>query len=80
MPTIKTLLVPVMASLLFAAPVLAQSAAIDVNADGMYSFPELQAAAPELTEDDFAALDSNGDGLLDSEEIAAGEASGVLPR
>ena len=75
----KTLLAPA-AALLLALPAFAQSADIDINADGMYSFPEVQAAAPDVTEDDFAALDSNGDGLLDAEEIAAGETAGVLPR
>ncbi|MBR2656832.1 MAG: hypothetical protein IKD58_10140 [Loktanella sp.] len=75
----KTLLAPV-AALLLALPAMAQNAAIDVNGDGMYSFPELQAALPELTEDDFEALDTNGDGLLNAEEIAAGEAAGILPR
>lgn len=75
----KTLLAPA-AALLLALPAFAQSANVDINADGMYSFPEVQAAAPDVTEDDFAALDSNGDGLLDAEEIAAGEAAGVLPQ
>ncbi|WP_322892625.1 MULTISPECIES: hypothetical protein [unclassified Yoonia] len=79
MTNLKTLLSPA-AALLLALPAFAQSADIDINADGMYSFPEVQAAAPDVTEDDFAALDSNGDGLLDAEEIAAGEAAGVLPR
>ncbi|MBQ2263446.1 MAG: hypothetical protein II336_19050 [Loktanella sp.] len=80
MTPIKTLLAPVAATLLLALPAFAQSTAIDVNGDGMYSFPEVQAAAPDVTEDDFAALDTNGDGLLDAEEIAAGEAAGILPR
>lgn len=78
MTTSKTLFTLV--TLAAALPAFAQSAAIDVNGDGRYSFPEVQAAAPEVSEDAFAALDTNGDGLLDAEEIAAGEASGVLPR
>ena len=68
------------AAMFLAVPAMAQNAEIDVNGDGMYSFPELQAALPDLTDEDFDALDTNGDGLLDAEEIAAGEASGVLPR
>ncbi|EAQ06532.1 hypothetical protein SKA53_05573 [Yoonia vestfoldensis SKA53] len=74
----RYLLIP--AALLLALPALAQSTAIDVNGDGQYSFPEVQAAAPEVSEDNFAALDINGDGLLDAAEIAAGEAAGILPR
>ncbi|WP_322888845.1 MULTISPECIES: hypothetical protein [unclassified Yoonia] len=78
MTTSKTLFTLV--TLVAALPAFAQSSAIDVNGDGRYSFPEVQAAAPEVSEDDFAALDTNGDGLLDAEEIAAGEAAGILPR
>ena len=62
-----------------AAPALAQDAAIDVNGDGMYSFPELQAVMPEMTEEDFVALDSTGDGLLDGEEITVATDAGLLP-
>lgn len=62
-----------------AAPVTAQDAAIDVNGDGMYSFPEIQAVMPEMTEDEFTVLDSTGDGLLDADEIAIGTESGLLP-
>ena len=64
---------------LVATPLMAQSADIDINGDGMYSYPELMAVLPTMTEDDFAALDSSGDGLLDADEIAAGVAAGVLP-
>jgi len=58
---------------------LAQSADIDVNGDGMYSFPEVQAAMPEMTDDTFVLLDLSGDGLLDADEIAAGAEAGLLP-
>lgn len=76
--TRKTLML-IPAALLLATPLAAQDAAIDVNADGMYSFPELQAVMPEMTEDTFTALDANGDGLLDVDEIAAGTDAGLLP-
>lgn len=76
--TRKTLML-IPAALLLATPLAAQDAAIDVNADGMYSFPELQAAMPEMTEDTFITLDANGDGLLDADEIAAGTDAGLLP-
>jgi len=76
--TRKTLML-IPAALLLATPLAAQDAAIDVNADGMYSFPELQAVMPDMTEDTFTALDANGDGLLDADEIAAGTDAGLLP-
>lgn len=74
----KTLML-IPAALLLATPLAAQDAAIDVNADGMYSFPELQAVMPDMSEDTFITLDANGDGLLDAAEIAAGTEAGLLP-
>lgn len=62
----------------FATPLIGQSADIDINGDGMYSLPELQAVMPAMSEDTFAILDTSGDGLLDADEIAAGVAAGVL--
>jgi hypothetical protein len=52
---------------------------IDVNGDGNYSFPELQVAMSDMTIDGFTALDANGDGLLDSDEIAVGVEAELLP-
>ena len=75
----KILLAP-MAALLLALPAMAQNADIDINGDGMYSLAEIRAALPGFSDDDFDRLDSNNDGLLDAEEIAAGEAEGLLPR
>lgn len=76
----KTLLAPVAVVIALSTPAFAQDAAIDINGDGMYSYPELAAVLPNLTDGDFEALDVSGDGLLDADEIAAGQASGVLPR
>ena len=52
---------------------------IDVNGDGNYSFPELQVAMPDMTIDGFTALDANGDGLLDADEIAVCVEAELLP-
>lgn len=62
-----------------AVPGFAQDAEIDINGDGMYSYPELQAVMPEMTEDDFTVLDTSGDGLLDADEIAVATQAGLLP-
>jgi hypothetical protein len=67
-----------------ATPLLAQDAvaidaAVDTNADGFYSFPELQAAMPDVTEDTFTAIDTSGDGLIDAGELAAATAAGLMP-
>ena len=77
--TLTTKLLAPVAILALAAPAFAQDAAIDVNGDGMYSFPELQAVMPEMTEDEFTALDSTGDGLLDADEITVATDAGLLP-
>lgn len=76
----RKLYVMIAAAAMAASPLFAQSADIDLNGDGMYSYPELMAVMPELTEEDFAELDTSGDGLLDAEEIAAGVSAGILPR
>lgn len=34
---------------------------------------------PEMSLDDFTAIDANGDGMLDAEEIAVGVEAGLLP-
>ena len=80
--TIKTLiLAPAATVMALATAVSAQDVDpnIDVNGDGMYSFPEVQAVMPEMTEDTFGVLDTSGDGLLDADEIAVGVEAGVLP-
>jgi hypothetical protein len=78
--TLKTsFLISTAAAVTLAGTAFAQSAEIDVNADGLYSFQEVQAVLPEMTEDTFGALDTNGDGLLDADEIAVGVEAGVLP-
>lgn len=62
-----------------AGAALAQDAAIDTDGDGLYSFPELQVAMPDLTGEGFSAMDTTGDGLLDATEIAAATDAGLLP-
>ncbi|SLN60160.1 EF-hand domain-containing protein [Pseudooctadecabacter jejudonensis] len=53
--------------------------AIDVNGDGFYSFPELLTVMPEITDADFTAMDTTGDGLLDMAEVTAAQDAGVMP-
>ena len=65
--------------LLTASPLAAQDSSIDTDADGMYSLAELQAAMPEMTEDQFVILDVNADGMLDADEIAAASEAVFLP-
>ncbi|WP_108386989.1 hypothetical protein [Yoonia sediminilitoris] len=60
------------------APAFAVKPEINLNGDGVYSFPELQAAMPEMTKGDCIVLDATGDGLLDEDEIAAAPQAGLL--
>jgi hypothetical protein len=73
------LIAPIAVLTALAVPGFAQSADIDINGDGMYSYPELQAVMPEMSEDDFTVLDTSGDGLLDADEIAVATEAGLLP-
>ena len=74
-----TLIAPIALLTALVVPAFAQDAAIDINGDGMYSLPELQAVMPEMTDDDFVVLDTSGDGVLDADEIAVGVSAGMLP-
>lgn len=73
------LIAPLAVLTVLAVPAFAQDAAIDINGDGMYSFPEVQAVMPEMTEEEFTALDASGDGLLDADEITVATEAGLLP-
>ncbi|MCB1350480.1 MAG: EF-hand domain-containing protein [Paracoccaceae bacterium] len=66
--------------LLAATPALfAQEAGPDTDGDGMVTLEEFTAAYPDLTAEAFDAADTNADGMLDADEIAAAAEAGVLP-
>jgi hypothetical protein len=59
---------------------LAQAATdLDTNGDGVLTMDEVQIAYPDMTEDNFIAMDVNADGTLDDEEVAAAQEAGVMP-
>ncbi|MDQ2089184.1 EF-hand domain-containing protein [Marimonas arenosa] len=68
--------------LLIGALVLAASQAValpeDANGNGTYSMDEMVAAFPELTADDFAEIDANSDGEVDSVEYADAIAAEII--
>jgi hypothetical protein len=58
----------------FTAPALAQAmdfATIDADASGTVTWEEVQAAAPDLTEEDFKAADADASGDLSEDEFTA---------
>ena len=61
-----------------AGAALAQTMVEDTDGDGVYSMEELQVAFPDLTEDVFTTVDTNADGAVDADELAAAEEAGVL--
>lgn len=63
-----------------AASAQAADPTIDINGDGFYSFPELSTVYLDITADDFVALDTTGDGLLDMAEVVAAQQAGLLPQ
>ncbi|HEU00255.1 hypothetical protein LCGC14_1907440 [marine sediment metagenome] len=60
----------------FATAALAHE--MDTDEDGLYSLTELRAEYPDLTDVDYAGLDTNSDGAVDGEELAAAQADGRL--
>lgn len=65
-------------ALIGAGGAVAQSAT-ETDGDGMVSFAELRTAVPDATEETFLAADSTADGVLDEDEIMAGQEAGILP-
>ncbi|MBT8425419.1 MAG: EF-hand domain-containing protein [Silicimonas sp.] len=57
---------------------VAQTMVEDTDGDGAYSMEELMVVYPEITEDVFAVVDTNADGAVDADELAAAEEAGVL--
>lgn len=61
------------------AAMAADYMAADANQDGMLSLEEVQAILPEVTTDTFVAVDTDGDGLVNADELAAAQAEGLMP-
>ncbi len=61
----------------FAGAALAHE--MDVDQDGLYSLAEMRTEYADLTEADYAALDTNQDEAVDADELAAAIEFGILP-
>ncbi|QXT41446.1 hypothetical protein KYE46_12180 [Gymnodinialimonas ceratoperidinii] len=57
----------------------AQIADVDADPDGMVSFTELLMIMPDMSEEEFTALDADADGVLNADEIAAAQEAELLP-
>lgn len=61
-----------------ATQAMAQTVVSDTDGNGTYSFEELKAAYPDLNEATFTAVDVNGDGQVDADELQAAREAGTL--
>ena len=50
----------------------------DADGNGTYSMAEMMQAYPDLTEDEFATIDANGDGEVDAVELADAVANEII--
>jgi nucleoside phosphorylase len=51
---------------------------MDLDQDGLYSLAEMRTEYPDLTDAQYAALDTNRDEAVDADELAAAIANGTL--
>jgi len=65
-------------SAFIALPVAAQMAEIDSNGDGKASFKEVIAVFPDVTAEQFAKIDADGNDYLGDQELAAAIDAGDL--
>lgn len=57
----------------------AGAAEVDANGDGVLSVAEVQAVYPDVTVEQFSAMDLNADGALDDGEVQAAQEAGMMP-
>ncbi|MFK7835120.1 MAG: hypothetical protein AB8B60_02765 [Sulfitobacter sp.] len=57
----------------------AGAAEVDANGDGILSVAEVQAVYPDVTNEQFSAMDLNADGALDDGEVQAAQEAGMMP-
>lgn len=67
-----------LAAVVAASAAFAQMADVDQDGDGMATYDEIVAVYPDVTEDQFAEIDTNGDGTLDDAEMTAAIEAGLL--
>ncbi|MEM6304493.1 MAG: hypothetical protein AAF744_07230 [Pseudomonadota bacterium] len=80
MTRLKKLTVLAVSALCLPAYAMGSGAAeLDANGDGLLSVSEVQAVYPDVTAEQFSAMDLNADGALDDAEVTAAQEAGVMP-
>ncbi len=75
----KTLLALGVVSVFAAAQASAETMVADTDGNGSFSYEELLVSFPDLTQDAFAAADSDASGELSTEELKAAQEAGTIP-
>lgn len=78
----KTTQMTLVALTAFCVPAFAMgqgAADLDSNGDGILSAAEVQAVYPDVTAEQFSAMDLNADGALDEGEVQAAQEAGLMP-
>jgi glycine/D-amino acid oxidase-like deaminating enzyme len=78
--TLRTLSLSAILAALGALPLAAQTATLppDPDGNGTWSVEELRAVVPDLTDEGFAAIDTDGDGQVNPDELQAAIAAGMI--
>lgn len=72
------LMLAVMIGMGAATAVAAETMVEDTDGDGVYSMAELLVAYPAMTDERFVEIDTNADGSVDTDELAAAQEAGLL--
>lgn len=73
----RTLTASLLALTAFSGAALASD--LDADSDGMVTYEEVVAMYPDVSEEAFAAIDSDESGALDEDELAAAVEAGTIP-
>ena len=76
----KKVLIMTTAILALSGQAYAALSDMDTDGDGVVSYTELLAVFPTLTEENFSAIDTNEDGVIDEAEMTAAQEAGVIPQ
>jgi len=52
---------------------------VDTNGDGLMSIEEVLAVFPDVSAENFSQTDVDGNGVLDDDEMVAGQEQGLIP-
>ena len=75
----KKIVIQTVTVIALSATTLSAQSEMDTDGDGLLSYNELLAAYPEMTEENFTAIDTNSDGAVDADEMKVAGDAGLLP-